>query len=216
MKLLFIFLFFFTICFNQTFSQGSLVLCNQGNQAILFNLQGLSDLKAESFAGGVGYQYYFMDRIATRLSFGMSSISEEHFPIPPSDTLVSKEISSFSLIFTPGVKYIFSRSSTIGAYIGGELLIGLTNENTKNANYQKNGGEDEINKTKYGAAAFLGIEWFAWENVSIGAEYKLSFTKESGSQKNISNNIEEKFDLPEKSIFDIGTSSYYFVLSFYF
>lgn len=214
MKNLFICSAFLLLLGGNLFADGTLVKNLKDNHALLFTLNGLSELTAGDYAGGIGYQYYFMDKFAARIGFGFNS-SNESLADPKHDSAsVDKEIGLFTLSVNPGVKYSFTSSSTINGYIGCELLYLLNNETLKHPNFKQSEPETEISTSKFGAGIFLGVEWFAWENVSLGAEYKLMFTSESGTHT-VSDNPSESYNLPEKSTFGIGTGQYNFTISFY-
>lgn len=210
-------LIFILLCFInlKIFSQATLVHYKENSQALLFNLIGLSDLKAGPLEGGAGYQYYFKDNIATRSSFSISIFNEKIYPIPPDSLKSPIDSTIFTITFYPGIKYIFTKNSTIAGFTAFEILFGYSSEKIKNFNFSS-GDEVSINSFLYGFALSIGAEWFAWENLSLSAEYKLKFVKETSTKKTKISLIEEEFDLPSKSIFGIGTGSYSFIISFYF
>lgn len=216
MKKLILFLVCLILSSSKILSQSSIVNSQQSNQAMLFSLIGLSDFKAGSFGGGLGYQYYIDDNIALRGGFGLNSFSQLTYPDKPNNEATAIDSSMFYLEITPGIKYVFSTSTTIAAFIGCEVVFSYQEESSKNSNFNKNSPQITKTSLAFGGGIFLGIEWFAWENVSIGAEYKLRYLKRTGEFKSQSPDYEEQYKLPEFTNFGIGTGNYNFTLSFYF
>ena len=57
-------------------------------------------------------------------------------------------------------------------------------ERTGNANgfgvgFTKDNSYNESN-SMFGAAAFVGVEWFAWDNISLAGEYRFGFSSTTG------------------------------------
>jgi hypothetical protein len=43
-----------------------------------------------------------------------------------------------------------------------------------------NGASYKVTSTTFGVGVFVGAEWFAWDNISLAAEYRLGFSTSSG------------------------------------
>jgi opacity protein-like surface antigen len=201
---------------SKIYSQSSIVNNQKGDQSLLFSLIGLSEFKAGSFGGGIGYQYFVAENISVRAGLGFNSFNQITYPDNSNSELVSIDSSLFSVEFSPGFKYIFSTNTTIAAFVGCELNYKYQQTTVKNSNFKKDTPEITIASSAYGGGLFLGVDWFAWENVSIGAEYKFNYLIQSGQYQATSSTYENKYDLPKTTNFGMGTSSYNFTISFYF
>ncbi len=187
---------------------------SKGAGAILFNLNGLSVLQAGNYGGGLGFEYFFLNGMAARVGIGFNMYNEST-PSPAANG-AARKISSSEFQITPGAKWNFSSNTTITAYIGIEGLFKTTGSESEGANFSKDDPKTTKSTSAFGASAFLGAEWFAWENVSLGAEYKLTWQSESGSTSTKTGGAEESWDLPTTSSFGLGAAQYNFTIKFYF
>jgi len=215
MKKLIILVVALIIASNSLFGAASLIKNTKDSQALLFTLNGLSELSSSGYSGGIGYQYYIVDDFAVRLGLGLNSENKKEFDPKNDSSSVPKELGLFAISFNPGIKYNFMSSSTIMGFVGAELSYSYKSYTNKHNDFKIDSPEFEEKTSIFGTGLFLGVEWFAWENVSIGAEYKLMFTTESGTQTTKTNNSEDIINLPELTSFGTGTSRYNFTISFY-
>jgi opacity protein-like surface antigen len=192
MKRIMFTLFAISVLCGSTFAADAKPMTKQGDKALLFTLGGLSNLSAGDFEGGLGLKYYFLKNVALRLGLGFSSSSQKFknaaIPLPPTQLGESKyTATTFSV--APAVIYDFATSNSVAAYVGGQVYFattsreqeGTTSANIPNANPSYNTGEKRtITTTDIAVGALVGVEWFAWENVSLGAEYGFGFLTNSG------------------------------------
>lgn len=183
-----------------------------GDQALLFKLNGLSNLGPDNFKGGIGYQYYFQNHTAFRLGLGIGFSAENQSK--PVSGIKDYNKTDLSFCFSPGIRYNFGTSSTVLAYMGTEAIISLNKSKEEGSNFFDITKETKSNE--YGAGFFIGAEWFAFKNVSISAEYTLQLKYSSGSEETTSPSESIKKDIPNKFSAGLGNSSLYFTLSFFF
>jgi outer membrane protein W len=215
MKTLLIILVALSLSINIIYAENNMVKNSKNNQALLFSLQGLGELAAVDYLGGIGYQYYITDKTAIRLALGFNSENETTAKPPQIQGDNDKENSLFSYVIAPAIKYNFASTSTICGFVGAELMYSYNSETLKYQNYLKTDPEISTSNNIFGAGLILGVEWFAWENLSLGAEYKIMFSSESGEQKTKTLAGEETITLPQKTRFGTGVSGYNLTISFY-
>jgi len=184
----------------------------QGDQALMFGLHGLSDFKAGNYGAGFGYQYYFANHFAYRISLGFSY--HEEFKEKPSGTESDYTLSNTEFSLNQGVRYNFGMSGNVLAYVGGQLLFALSKESEKGEFWEAT--EVTTRYTTYGTGLFIGAEWFAWKNVSLSAEYVLGFEYSSGKTEIITSNYHQEDKHPVNQKVSLGASSANFTISFYF
>ena len=216
MKKLLLICVLFIFGFSGLNAEVTRVRIGENDQAFLFNLNGLTALTAGNFGGGIGYQYYISDDIAVRLGFGLNSFNETSKDPLADSSSVDSEYNTFDFQISPGIRYCFAYSSTIAAYVGAELFYINSSELSNYPNFKKTDPEVEISTNSFGIGFILGAEWFAWENVSLGAEYKLLYTTTSGTSKTTQDGNSLTVDMPSTTTFGVGASSYNFTISFFF
>lgn len=186
----------------------------EGDQALLFSLKGLDNLSAGNFNGGLGYQYYFANHTAFRFALGLDFSSESQDK--PDETYAkdySKDV--FSFLLRPGIRYNFGTSSNVLAYMGTEAIFQLTKTTTESNLVTFTDQTLEEKSTNFGLGFFIGAEWFAFKNVSLSAEYGLSFLFGSSESTTKTPTQSTTVDMPKT--FKTGlNSSGYLTLSFYF
>ena len=184
----------------------------QGDQALLFQINGLSYISAGNFEGGLGYQFYFAKHWAFRFAIG--GYYENDSYVKPEGGIIDKEESESSFMIIPGVRFNLASSSNILAYAGLQGLVQTSKATIDGVDYQEINSEET--STTFGGGLFLGAEWFAWENVSISAEYKLMYKYSSGKIVTSSGDHSEELELPDTTEFGLNTSAANFTISFYF
>lgn len=185
-----------------------------GDQALLFQLKGLSELSPANFNGGIGYQYYFANHTAFRTGLGINFESDNQ---DKPDTNSFKDYSKTTINFsiTPGIRYNFGTSSNILAYLGTEAIYTLSKSTEEGINFANT--KAITSSSEYGLGFFLGAEWFAFKNVSLAAEYSIRLKYSTATSEYTSINGEtKKYNLPDKFTAGLGNSSMFFTLSFYF
>ncbi len=148
-----------------------------GDRAWLFTLGGLGSLSAGDYNGGVGIKYYIKDNLAIRGSLGFTKIDNPD-PAPPAQPTPDPSIFTIS----GGLLYNYATNGPVLAYLGGEVIYNSFN----------NGQQGASSVNTFGVAGVAGVEWFAWSNVSLTGEYKLSFIS-SGD--------------PSTQVFNLGSAS---------
>jgi hypothetical protein len=176
-----------------------------GDMSMLFTLNGLQDLGAGNYNGGVGLGFYLIDGIQLRFGLGYGSSSET-----VGEGATEAKESSSSLSFVPAVRLNLLKSSTVVGYTG--LQLGYTMNSTSTE-----AGGTETGSTSgstIGVGALLGAEWFPWENVSLGLEYGLGFSTSSSTSKDQSGT---ETDGPSTTAINLGfpSSSVNFTLALY-
>ncbi len=193
MKVFMLTLFVVSFLCGSAFASDAKPMTKQGDAALLFSLGGLSNLSAGNFEGGLGLKYYLLRNVALRVGLGFSSASQTFKnpavgPLPPT-VLGESKYTSTTFSIAPGVTYNFATSNSVVAYVGGQVYFamtsreqdGTTSGNIPNPNPGYTSGQKiKISTTDIGVGALVGVEWFAWENVSFGAEYAFGFLSNPG------------------------------------
>ncbi len=202
-------------CANNLFAADDVSYrAKSGDQALLFQLKGLSELSPANFNGGIGYQYYFANHTAFRMGLGIN-IESDHQDKPDTNSAKDYSKSSVNFSFTPGIRYNFGTSSNILAYMGTEAIYSIAKSTEEGLNFTK--AKSVISSNEYGLGFFLGAEWFAFKNVSLSAEYSIRLKYATSSVENTAITGETvKVNLPDKFTAGLGNSSMFFTLSFYF
>ena len=215
MKKLFTSIIVLLVINNIVFGTESLIKNKKDSQALLFTLQGLSQFGSNGYNGGLGYQYYIFDNLAIRIGFGLNIENNKEFDSNSNNLNIYKEYDLYDINIEIGIKYNFISSTTIMGFIGFEVLYSYQNKRNQYFNYELNKPKLEEIYLNYGSGIFLGIEWFAWENVSLGAEYKIKFQIEKGFKTIKDYNLEEKINLPQITKINFGQGKFNFILAFY-
>jgi hypothetical protein len=196
------------LCAN-VFASDTKPMTKQGDTALLFTLGGLSNLAAGNFQGGLGLKYFILRNVAIRLGLGFSSSSEKFKnpavgPLPPT-VLGESKYTATTFSIAPGVVYDFATSGSVVAYVGGQVYFattsreqdGTTSGNIPNPNPSYTSGQKiKISTTDIGVGALVGVEWFAWDNISFGAEYGFGFLTNSGKTEVTAGNTTTSTDSP--------------------
>ena len=182
------------------------VLCRAkaGDALMLFTLNGLQNIGAGSFNGGVGMGYYIGNGLQIRAGVGFGTNSETS---GEGDAEQKETNGSFSIV--PALRYNLVNSSTVCGYTG--LQVG----------FMSTSGSTSVGGTETGstssstisAGLILGAEWFAWRNISLSLEYGFGYSSTSGTQKNGQGT---ETDLPTTSGINLGLSTVQFALALYF
>ena len=188
-----------------SFAQGeSTVRRTSGSTALLFTLNGLSNLGGGNFMGGFGINHFLSNDVALRAGLGFGMNSET------SGTGTSEQKNSTTTInLAPGIRFNLANNNNVAMYVGGQVMFGTSSTSTTV------GGTDagSTSSTNIGVGAFAGAEWFPWNNVSLGLEYGLGFSTSSSSAKNAAG-VES--DGPTTTSIGLGISNVQFLLALYF
>jgi len=147
--------FLFSISGLGTFNIGGLPVANIYQNSTKINLVG------------IGMKYYIADNMALR--GGLNFHYDKTDKASTADSII---ISNTYFGFAPGIEYHFVNTGSVTAYVGGEVMFGMTNYKSAPV-HQTETGESG---TLIGVGGLFGVEFFPWDNISLGAEYKLSFS----------------------------------------
>jgi opacity protein-like surface antigen len=186
-----------------------------GSTALMFDLGGLASLSAGNYQGGMGIKYYISNGLAVRgaVSFGMTSTTTKNPTDPvPTTQLDESKLSSTAFTVTPGIQYNIATSAAVLAYVGGQVSFTTSSqERTGNANGTGVGFTKDHKFTEsssiFGAAAFVGVEWFAWDNISLAGEYRFGFTTSSGKQESSNATTSTSADAPATTAFGLSSGT---------
>ena len=168
-------------------------MTNQGDKALTFVISGLgtfgvSGPAAASFPSGgfvsgtvygAGGKYFLSKDMALRgvLAFSSTSVTDKVFN---GTAYVDDKTSAFAIALMPGLEWHFMNAATVSPYWGIEAQFGyLSSTHTPPAP----ANEDKVTGTQFGAAAFMGAEWYPWDGVSFMAEYQLGFATTSSKSE---------------------------------
>lgn len=186
-----------------------------GSTALMFDLGGLANLSAGNYQGGLGIKYYISNGFAVRgaLSFGMTSTTTKNPADPvPTTQLSESKLSSLSFTVAPGIQYNVATSAAVVAYVGAQVSFTMSSvEREGNANGTGLGFTKD-NKYKqsssiFGAAAFVGVEWFAWDNISLAGEYRFGFSSSTGKEESSNATTSVTEDAPSTTSFGLGSGN---------
>lgn len=217
MKKLFTALILFACAGVPAYAQGNVLVPEQGRPgtALIFSLYGLNTLRAAdfgSFAGpldslavGFGIKHFISPRLALRAGLGFSSASVTQ-DLQTGENPVTLKTTALRFALLPGIEYHLLRTAALSAYVGGQLVFGIVNMKNETSGAGSTTDSFEVNATFFGAGPYLGVEWFAFTNVSLGAEYQLNFITASGKDKTTQNGVTTEVDLGPKNDLRIASS----------
>ncbi|MFM8771631.1 MAG: hypothetical protein ACKOE4_06385 [Candidatus Kapaibacterium sp.] len=91
----------------------------QGASALLFTLNGLSDLSAGNYLGGAGISTFVSDNLALRLGLGFGSKT-----LTKNNT-ADEERPTTRFSIAPGARYNLFNNSNVALHAGGQAMIGI-------------------------------------------------------------------------------------------
>lgn len=160
---------------------------DSGSKALLFNFAGLDNLNANSFNGGIGGKFYISPTMVARVGIRFASATED---IPNNSDEGRDGEESGSTIGFSGAIEIHRGSGRVSPYFGGgfaffstktELQVPTYNANASYFNVKNNGNGHNINgayfrgQSGFDFFALLGVEFFILDEISLAAEYRLSY-----------------------------------------
>ncbi len=163
-----------------------------GSKALLFQFSGLANIGAGNFEGGVGGKYFLNSNLAIRggLQFANASVST------PNTNLPDNKNSATTFGINGAVEYHLS-TKRVSPYLGGGIAFSTTStEETQ----QTVGGENKVsnnrNGVNIGGNAFnagttisvfgmVGAEFFIYDELSLGAEYRVGFSSTSQADEEV-------------------------------
>lgn len=186
-----------------------------GSTALMFDLGGLANLSAGNYQGGFGAKYYISNGFAVRLGLGFntSSTTTKNPTTPtPTTQLGESKYTSTSFTIAPGIQYNVATSAAVVGYVGAQIAFTMgSQERTGNANgfgvgFTKDHSYNESNSS-FGAAAFVGVEWFAWDNISLAGEYRVGFTSTTGKAESKNATTSTSVDAPSSTSIGVGSGN---------
>ncbi len=188
-----------------------------GSKALMFDLGGLANLSAGNYEGGLGFKYYISNGFAARIALGFNLGSETTknpstvTPLPANQLSESK-LSTMSFTIAPGIQYNLVTTNAVVAYVGGQVSFTSSSQERTGNNAGLGVGFTQdhsftTSSTIFGAAAFVGVEWFAWDNISLAGEYRFGFSTSSGKSESKSPNASVSQDAPSTTSFGIGSAN---------
>ena len=154
----------------------------EGDKALLFSLNGLSNLGAGDFNGGFGMRYHFASNLSVRFGLGFSTSSTTTKRPVAMTTGADEKDSEFELSVAPGIEYWLMKNGPVAAYVGAQIAYLMSSETNENMNFVAN-TKLETTRSGIGGGVIMGVQWFPWSNVGLGAEYQLGFSSISGKVK---------------------------------
>lgn len=189
-----------------------------GSKALLFTFQGLQNIGALAYNGGIGGKYYLMDMLALRASLLMGISNTVILANPPAgSTGKDGSNTSWSFGFTAGGEYHFLKTR-VSPYAG--ATIGLTSTATESKTAAiapavqtttKNSPPAGLN---FNVNALGGVEFFIIKELSLSAEYQLGYTLVAHYDQE--NPDGTKVKTGPSSYFGFGASGINLTLAFYF
>lgn len=186
-----------------------------GSTALMFDLGGLANLSAGNYQGGVGFKYYISNGFAVRaaVGFGMTSTTTKNpaDPVPTTQESESK-LSGMTFSIAPGIQYNVATSAAVVAYVGAQISYSMGsqtrtgNANNFNVGFSKDHEYKESTST-FGGAAFVGVEWFAWDNISLAGEYRFNFSTTSGKAESKNATTSDSQDAPSSTAFGLSSAN---------
>ena len=186
-----------------------------GSKALMFDLGGLANLSAGNYEGGLGLKYYISNGFAVRLGLGFGMTSEttkNPATTVPANQLSESKLSGMSFSIAPGIQYNLVTTNAVVAYAGAQVSFTSSNQERTGNNAGMGvgftqGSSYKTSSSIFGAAAFIGVEWFAWENISLAGEYRFGFSSSSGKTESSSTSASASQDAPSSTSFGIGSAN---------
>jgi hypothetical protein len=186
-----------------------------GGKALMFDLGGLANLSASNYQGGLGFKYYISNGFAVRAGLGFGNSSEttkNPATTVPANQLSESKFTSMSFTIAPGIQYDLVTANAVVAYVGAQVSFTSSNQERTGNNAGMGVGFTQGSSYKtsasiFGAAAFVGVEWFPWENISFAGEYRFGFSSSSGKTESSSTAASASQDSPSTTAFGIASAN---------
>jgi hypothetical protein len=178
--LLFSLIFLCTIVFAQEESKTSIA---GGAKALIFEFDGLDNLSANSYEGGIGGKIFFSNSLALRVGFNFDRISEE-YPANPSAVQrgVKGEYVETAFGIGAGIEIHTRSKSRVSPYFGGGFEFMHGSSEYKPVTYYPD--IDDYPATRivtertgiyeFNLLGVIGAELFVLKELSLSAEYVIN------------------------------------------
>ncbi len=211
------------------FAQEVTTSVSTGATAVLFSFNGLADLGANAYNGGIGGKWYWSDTWAIRggLLFAGASTSIPANP-PPGLTGSDGSVSGWRF----GIEVAAERHLTktrVSPFLGGGIGFSVARTESKNATLggsqttiKNNRTGENVNGWSFNAGSSIslfglgGVEFFLTKEVSLAAEYRLILVSTSRSdEERIEGNTTITTKLGSTTAYSVNTGGA-LVLAIYF
>jgi hypothetical protein len=171
-------------------SAGAEVATARGSKAIVFSLNGLSDLSLSRYAGGIGMRFYLRDRLALRpgMLWSWSWYQQHPNPVPPGQEMPgdSRQIDTAIGLNAVLEKHLKGTRS-VSPYLGAGLE-GIYHNNKTEPGLPPTVPEGTLTKITdrgwtAGVLGVLGFEWGWTESITLGGEYRFSFRASANTRE---------------------------------
>lgn len=165
------FLSIFALIFVLTFSSYSAEpLTGKGNKCLLFGFNGLSDLSVNN--SHLAVQYQFADKMGIWADVNFNSGK-----IKPTEQ--GEEYSTNQYGFTIGYIYYAFQKGSVAMYLSPQ--IGYSGSSTETAADRTDKITTDVSDIT--AAVSVGVEWWAFENISFGVSTHFGFESSKTTNK---------------------------------
>lgn len=164
-----------TTAFAQNESKTSIA---GGAKALIFEFDGLDDLSADSYEGGIGGKIFLNNSMAIRFGFNFDRVSEEDPANPPAN-LEGKngEYVSSNFGLGAGIEIHTRSKSRVSPYFGGgfEFMRGSSENKPAVTYFDGANATRTVTETtgnyEFNLLGVLGAEVFLLKELSLSAEY---------------------------------------------
>ncbi len=171
----------------------------KGSAALLFQWKGLSDMTPTSYGGGLGAKYFVLPQLAIRGDLLFAHGSHTIAANPPAGTTGSDgSITGTRMGIGVAAEYHLA-TGRISPYVGAGLSFATESSSHKTAvtgtqvpittendtACESVSGDTYCGGTTLGAAAIVGVEFFPFEHISLGAEYQLGYGSRSRADEKV-------------------------------
>ena len=180
-NILLVTLFFLcTLAFAQDESKTSIA---GGAKALIFEFDGLANLSADSYEGGIGGKIFFNKSLALRVGFNFDRSSETRPANPDADEVgIDGEYVSSSFGLLAGIEIHTNSKSRVSPYFGGGLGFNKSSvENKLPDTYPDVTGatsyrqiNEQTGNYEFGIFGLAGAEFFLVKEISLSAEYNFT------------------------------------------
>lgn len=153
----------------------------KGTKAVLFRIDGLSQIAVSGFEGGVGFRWYIKDQLAFRpgMDFSWAYTRTRPDAVPHGQPLMTDEIhNDTSVSLHLALEKHLGGIRSVSPYVGGMLQGTYINNKTKPHHMRdipQQNTKVTYKETDGGALAILGFEWAWTRSLSLNGEYRTGF-----------------------------------------
>jgi outer membrane protein len=157
----------------------------KGSNELLFGFNGLSNLNASTFDGGIGVRHYVSDNMAYRPSVTLGFGSSKTDGV---GGFTDHKFTNNNIGVTLAMEKHTGDSKTLSPYMG--LGVGFSTFSDKQeythaaAPATGTALSQTISGMSYNVFGLAGFQWFFTENISLGGEYQLGLNGSSDKTEN--------------------------------